>query len=478
MKLQIDRRDFLKATAAGAAVCLGVPPLLARDAPPLPPYIISPGCRKSKVRLAKLYLGRPGAHWPTPDLDLKAEREKYDGEFARMGKDFADVDFVIDELITSTEQAQQLVEALKGVDGILAIHLSMGIGGDLRALLSAGRPTMLFAAPYSGHEWVGFGRLMQEEQGALLDCMLTTDYSELAAAVRPIRAIHHLREAKILDVTAYDLPADYVTAVRDKFGTQIEQISRDQMLAAFDAVSDADAEVEAKRWIEGAEKIIEPNRDEIVRSCKLALAAERLLDEHDATMFTVDCYGSMWRQLPAYPCIAHARLNNMGLGGMCESDLRSCVTQILLQGLSGRPGFVNDPTMDISRNAIILAHCMGTPKMDGPDGDAAPYRLRTIMERQEGCVCQVRMRLNQRVTTAELIGTDELLYFTGEIIETPDSPRGCRTQITVRVDGDAETLWKNWTAGLHRVACYGDVTKDLQRFCRFTGVNMVNEALA
>ena len=88
------------------------------------------------------------------------------------------------------------------------------------------------------------------------------------------------------------------------------------------------------------------------------------------------------------------------------------------------------------------------------------------------------MRLNQKVTTAELIGTDELLYFTGEIIDTPDSPRGCRTKITVRVDGDAETLWRNWTAGLHRVTCYGDVTKDLKRFCRFTGVNMVNEAQA
>jgi hypothetical protein len=478
MRPQIDRREFLKTTAAGAAVCLGVPPLLAAGAPPSPPEIISPGCRRSKVRVAKLYLGRPGAHWPTPDLDLMAEMRRYEDEFVRMAGDFADVDFVANELITSTEQAQQLTDKLKNVDGILAIHLSMGIGADLRTILSAGRPTMLYAAPYSGHDWVGFGRLMKEKEGALLDCLLTTDYSQLAAAVRPIRAIHHLREAKILDVTARDLPAEYVNAVKEKFGTQIEQITREQVLAAYDAVSDADAEAEAKRWIAGAEKVVEPSRDEIFRSCKLALAAQRLLDEHDATMFTVDCYGTMWRQLPAYPCIALARLNNLGLGGMCESDLRSCLTQILFQGLSGRPGFVNDPTMDTSRNAIILAHCMGTPKMDGPDGEPAPYRLRSIMERQEGCVCQVRMRLDQKVTIAELVGTDQLLYFTGRIIETPDLPRGCRTKITVRVDGDAETLWKNWTAGLHRVTCYGDLTKDLERFCRFTGVNMVNEALA
>jgi L-fucose isomerase-like protein len=409
-------------------------------------------------------------------MDLKTEMQKYEAEFARMGKDFADVDFVVNELVTAPEQARQLQDKLKDVDGILAIHLSMGVTGDLRELLTVGRPTVLFAAPYSGHEWTGFGGLMKQKEGALLDCLLTADYGQLAVAVRPFRAIHHLREAKILDVTARDLSADYVKAIKEKFGTEIVRISREQMLEAYNAIPDADAEAEAKRWIDGAEKIVEPPREEIVKSCKQALASQKLLDDNDATMITVDCYGTMWRQLPAYPCIGHARLNGMGLGGMCESDLNSCMTQILLQGLSGKPGFVNDPTMDVSRNAIILAHCMGTPKMDGPDGETAPYRLRTIMERQEGCVCQVFMRVGKRVTTAELLGTDRLLYFTGEIIETPDLPRGCRTKIAVRVDGSAEKLWQNWTDGLHRVTCYGDLAKDLQRYCRFTGISMVNEA--
>jgi hypothetical protein len=476
MTIRIDRREFLRTTLAGAAVCLGPPALRASAAPPAGPKIVSPGCRKSKVRVAKLYLGRPGAHWPAPDLDLPAEMRKYEDEFARLVNDFADVDFAVTDLVTSTPQAQQLAERLKEIDGILAIHLSMGIMADLRALLSAGRATLLFAAPYSGHEWIGYGQLMQESGGTLVDCLLTADTTQLAAAVRPIRAIHHLREAKILDVTANDLPEEYVSAIREKFGTQIERVGGEEVLAAYDDVSDADAETEAKGWIDGAEKIIEPARDEIVRSCRLALAMQRLLDQHEATLITIDCYGTMWRQLPAYPCVGHARLNNLGLGGMCESLLESSVTQILLQSLSGRPGFVNDPTMDTSRNAIIQAHCMGTPKMDGPAGPAAPYQLRTIMERQEGCVCQVRMRLNQPVTSAQLIGTDRLRYFTGQIIDTPDGPRGCRTKIAVRVDGDAERLWRNWTGGLHRVTCYGDLTRDLERFGRFKGVTVVNEA--
>jgi len=155
------------------------------------------------------------------------------------------------------------------------------------------------------------------------------------------------------------------------------------------------------------------------------------------------------------------------------------MTHLIFQGLVGKPGFVNDPTMDVSKNSIILAHCLGTTKMDGPDKDAAPYKIRTIMERQAGAVIQAKMRIGQKVTQAILVGSDLLLYFTGEITETPVSleyDRGCRTKITVRLDGDAEKLWKNWSSGLHRVTCYGDLTKDLERFCRFKEIKLVNEA--
>jgi L-fucose isomerase-like protein len=169
----------------------------------------------------------------------------------------------------------------------------------------------------------------------------------------------------------------------------------------------------------------------------------------------------------------------MGLGGICESDLQSAMTHIIFQGLSGRPGFISDPTVDESKNSIILAHCLGTTKMDGPDKPADSYKLRTVMERQEGVVPQVEMQIGRKVTQAILIGTDKLLYFTGEIIATPvslEDDRGCRTKIDVRVDGDATRLWKNWTNGLHRQTCYGDITKELAMLCRFKDIEMVDEA--
>jgi len=372
-------------------------------------------------------------------------------------------------------------DLLRDVDGILAVHLTIWIGPILEAVLARKKPTMIFAAPYSGHEWTGYGGLLVREEGALAECLLTSDTRQLAFAVRPFRAIHHLREAKVLNLTTRPFE-EYAAAARGKFGTEIVRLERSRVLRAYEAVSDADARAETGRWLRGAQRLVEPSEEEVHRSCRLALALERILDEEGATVMAVDCYGSMWDKtitLPAYPCLGLSRLNNLGLGGICESDLRSAMTHILFQGLSGKPGFISDPTVDEGENSIILAHCLGTPNMDGPQRPAHPYKLRTVMERQEGVVPQVEMRVGERVTQAILVGMDRIQYFTGRIVAAPvglEHDRGCRTKIAVRIDGDLSRLWRNWSQGLHRQTCYGDLTRELQVFSKFKGITLVDEA--
>jgi hypothetical protein len=478
----LNRRQFIQlSAAAGGALCLGQSRLFSWDTSVPVSQLISPGCRRSKVKVARLYMGTSHGLWPKPDLDFEKEIAFYRGEFAKMKAEFSDIEFPVDELVTSPEQVSALRDRLTRVDGILGIHFNIGISDILKEILAVGRPTMVFAIPYSGHEWVGFGELRSQPLGARMDCLLTSDTRQLAVAVRPFRAIHHLGEAKILNLTTRDF-SEYASAAGAKFGTEIKPVTLDRVTALYDGVDDKEVQAEADRWIRSAVKVVEPSPKDIFKSVKLALALERLLAEEDATVMTVDCYGTMWDKtirLPAYPCLGFARLNNMGLGGICESDLRSAMTHIIFQGLSGRPGFISDPTVDESKNSIILAHCLGTPRMEGPAQPAAPYKIRTVMERREGVVPQVEMRVGQPVTQAILIGMDTIRYFTGKIIAAPvglDADRGCRTKIEVQVDGNITRLWRNWTAGLHRQTVYGDITREMGFFCRFKDIRMVDEA--
>jgi hypothetical protein len=480
MSGQINRREFLELTAGGA-MCFAGLGLFASGTRAAGSKLVSPGCRGSKVKVARIFMGTRSGLWPTPKLNFQEEIAAYGKQFARLSGELVDVEFPVDSLVTSVGDVQQIKGRLQDVDGILVIHLSMGTRGILEEIATAGKPTAVFAVPYSGHEWTSFGSLQRQPAGARMEFFLTSDYSRLAAAIRPFRAMHHLREAKILNVTTRSFQA-YADQMKAKFGTEMKQIDLDTVVRAYNAISDSDARAETERWIKGAEAVIEPSPQEIYKSCRLALAFENMLAEEDATVLTVDCYGTMWDKtikLPGYPCVGFCRLNDMGLGGICESDLRCAMTHILLQGLTGKPAFISDPTVDESTGSIILAHCMGSRKMDGPTGPASPYKLRSVMERQEGVTAQSEMRRGQKVTQAILIGTDQILYFTGEIIDAPvgvEVDRGCRTKITVKVDGDITTLWKNWSNGLHRQTVYGNVVKELGQFCRYTGIKMVDEA--
>ena len=480
MKRSLNRREFMQTAAAGGALYFGSPVFSALNKDLSVFEGKGPGWKRTKVKVARLYMGNPAGLWPKPNLDFKKEVRFYESEFDKLKDKISDIDFFVDELVTSPEQVVTLAEKIKDADGILVIHLSLQIMGILREILKLGKPTMVFAAPYSGHEWVWFGSLRKEELGAKMECILSSDYSQLAEALKPFRAIRHLKESKILNVTEREYDGKYFEEVKNRFGTQFEQISLDKMLENYNSIKDSEARQLTEKWINEAAEIIEPGREDIFKSCKMALAFQKLLDEENANLITVDCYGTMYEKLCksyAFPCVGFSRLNNMGFGGICESDLRSAMTHLIFQGLEGKPGFISDPTVDESDKSIILAHCMGTPRMDGPDKPPAPYKLRTIMERQEGVVPQVKMRIGQRVSQAILIGTDVIRYFTGEIIGVPEGDRGCRTKIKVKVDGDIEKLWKNWTSGLHRLTCYGDIIKDLEYFARFNGIKMINEAV-
>ena len=221
-----SRRDFLHLTATGALCSLGTPVFnlwsKTRQG------IISPGCRTSKVRVARLYMGNPEGLWPKPALNFKEEMKFYRDRFQELKAELDDVEFVVDELVTSPSQVIALKDRLQSVDGILVIHLSLNVSPILEEILAADQPTMIFAVPFSGHEWANFGSLRNQAKGAKMECLLTSDYRQLAVAIRPFRAIHHLREAKILNVTTNAF-ADYAGEIREKFGTEIKAIDRQRL---------------------------------------------------------------------------------------------------------------------------------------------------------------------------------------------------------------------------------------------------------
>jgi L-fucose isomerase-like protein len=168
-------------------------------------------------------------------------------------------------------------------------------------------------------------------------------------------------------------------------------------------------------------------------------------------------------------------LNDAGYYGVCEADLASTMTQILVTSFTGVPGFVSDPVFDASRNEVIHAHCVSATKMKGVAGPASPYIIRNHLETNEGAVLQVLLPAGETITVARFAEPGHMLVSTAEVLGPGDNHRGCRTQIRTRVP-DIDKWLHSWTAGLHRVIFYGDHVRTIEMLGRMMAFKVTREA--
>jgi len=424
------------------------------------------------VRVRVIFLAKPVPTWPTPYLDVQAECKRVDTELRRVAKQVPDIELVGGDLLRVAEDLEKLKGTMEGIDGIIVFNLTSTVGRLLNGITDYNIPTFLFSQPYSGHDWSTIADMQKE--GKRIDVMATSDFNELAPGLRTFRTVRRLRDSKIL--WTGDVSSDkFAQQVVEKFGTQILPISGDQMMAAYEAADKTEAATLAKEMSSKAKKVVEPSNEEIEKSTRFYLAMQNMLREAGAQAITINCLG-MFREgkLPAYPCLGFSRMNDDGLVGACEGDLYSTLTMLTFAYLVERPGFISDPVIDTSKDAVIHAHCVCATKMGGPDSKPCAYAIRSHMEDDKGAAMQVFMDIGQKITMARYLDTEAMMISTGEIVDVPESDRGCRTKITTKV-ADARKMLYQYTGGLHRVIFYGDHVQDVYRLSHFLNFKVIEE---
>ncbi len=425
--------------------------------------------------VAKVYLSSPQIYWPSPTLDVSKDVAEVEARLVEVARKHAgNVRFVGGEVLKSAEEVRPWIAKMGDIDGVLMIPLAQPTP-PLRAMVdNLTVPGLFFSRPYATHAWSGIADL--RKSGKKLDVVATSSYGNLDPYMRTFRTAHHLRKSKVLVGVA---TPDRAKAAADRFaqhfGTSFQIVTGPEFKEAFDAVDARAAQKEAGDFTRGALRVVEPKPQEILDGLRFYLALANMLKQEKANALTIDCFGTLAANtLPGYPCIAWSKFNDAGLYGVCEADLNSTMTQMLVTSYSGMPGFVSDPVFDISRNEVIHAHCVSATKMKGIDGPSYPYIIRNHLETNEGAVLQVLMPSEETVTVARFNGPSRCLISTAEVTGPVDSDRGCRSQIRTRVS-DAEKWLQNFTAGLHRVVFYGDHVRDVERMGRLMGFEVARE---
>ena len=425
--------------------------------------------------VARVYLASSQVHWPKPTLDVAQDVAEVEARLVEVQrKHTQNVRLVGGETLRTEQEVKPWLAKMGDIDGVLMVPVTQPTP-PLRPLLDALKvPGLFFSRPYATHAWSTIAA--QRKSGKKLDVVATTSYGDLDPYMRMFRTVHHLRNSKVLVGAATPAGRQATADAFSKhFGTSFKFVTGPEFRRAFDAVDERLAQKETNEFVRGALRVVEPSPKEIRDGLRFYLALKEMLKQEKANALTIDCFGSLAANtLPGYPCIAWSKFNDVGLYGVCEGDLLSTMTQMLVTSFSGMPGFVSDPVFDISRNEVIHAHCVSATKMKGINGPASPYIIRSHLETNEGAVLQVLMPSGETITVARFTDPARMLISTAEVTGPVNSDRGCRSQIRTRIP-DAEKWLQNWTSGLHRVIFYGDHVPAIERMGRLMGFQVVRE---
>ena len=509
----MNRRNFLTRAGTAAAGALGV---LAT------PTWLTAAEPKEKTRIRIIYAlhgeKQAGPDWPNKGFNFRPVMDRINATLARKCKGF---EFMSSQA-NGEEQAKKLLEqdkAAGNIDGYLVYQMNCW-NRVVQTLATSGKPVLyadfqfggsggflVYNAAFLRSQAPNVGFVASSKPGDLVEAVKCFQVvkqggtaSEFAAATARVRlkgtpgagrfagktdpvqclsaneCLGRLKEAKILAVRD-----DKSTGpAGEVMGVKVEQLPFAELNEAWKQADKAEACAVADRWAKAAKKVEGVSRETLETSAAMYLAEKALLTKHGAKGITINCLGGFYGgHIHAYPCLGFYQLNNDGLIGGCECDVRSAATMVIGTTLTqGRPGYISDPIIDTAKRQIIYAHCVAPSKAFGPAGKTNPYEILTHSEDRQGASIRSLLPTGYMTTSLEFDqGRKEILFHRALAVANDPDDRACRTKLCAEPVGDLEKLFRMWDQwSWHRVTFYGDLKQPVYALADAAGWKVVEEA--
>jgi hypothetical protein len=507
---QMNRRRFL---AAGCAACAGAAGLLVN---PRASWAAGGGKMRIRIIYALHAAQQPGPDWPNVGFDFRPVMERINTGLAQQCPDFE----FVSSLATGPEQAQKILDEDKSarIDGYLVYQMNAW-NRVVQTIATSGKPVLYADFQYGGSG--GFLVYMADfirKKAPNVGFVASSRFEDLVEAVKCFERVQKGGSAAdfvaataqvrtkntpkagdpackpdpVQTLSAQECLArmkqSRILAVRDQnsgpadslLGIPMEWVSFAEVNESWKAADKDESRAVANRWRQNAATVIGVSQETLDTSAAMYLGMKAVLKKHGANAITINCLGGFYGgHIHAYPCLGFHELNNEGLIGACECDVRSTATMVALTALTqGRPGYISDPVIDTAKHQIIYAHCVASNKVFGPQGPANPFAIMTHSEDRQGASLRSVLPLGYMTTTVEFEQSrKEVLFHRGKAVANDPDDRACRTKLAAEPVGDIEklfTLWDQW--GWHRVTCYGDLKEPVFALADALGYKVVEEA--
>jgi len=505
----INRRKFL----AGCAACVGTAGLLAK---PVPSF----ASKKDKMRIQVIYslhaAKQPGPDWPNVGFDFRPVMKRINAELAQKCPEF---DFV-SAMAKGPEEAKKILQANAsgGVDGYIVYQMNCW-NRVVQDIATSGKPVLYVDFQYGGSGgFLVYNAAFLRSKAGNVGFVASSNMDDLIAAVKcfsivgrggspsdfaaATKRVRMERTPKMGDMqckadnlrtvstdeSIRQMKKSKILSVRDQstgsggemLGIEVEKVSFAEVNAAWESADKDMSRHVARTWKNNAIRVVDVSDETLETSAAMYIGMKKVLKKHKANAIAINCLGGFYGgHIHAYPCLGFHQLNNEGMVGACECDIRSTATMLSIQAMTnGRPSFISDPVIDTAKRQIIYAHCVAPNKMFGPDGPSNPYAIMTHSEDRQGASVRSVLPIGYMTTTLEIRQPQkEIIMHLGKAVDNDPDDRACRTKLCAEPAGDIEKLfsmWDHW--GWHRVTCYGDIKKPVYSLADAIGWKVVEEA--
>ena len=236
---------------------------------------------------------------------------------------------------------------------------------------------------------------------------------------------------------------DYLLAKR-RWGIEYLDIPLERIYDVYDRIKDNEVGASCAAVASQALACREGTPEDMIKAMRLYRAIKRICKEEKLSAVTVSCF-KLIERTGTTGCLALAMLNDEGIIAGCEGDLQSVFTLLVAKALTGKVGFMANPSMINARNnEIILAHCTIGMKQ------TERYIIRNHFETESGIGIQGLL-------------PDEYYLSTGTLTENTNYINMCRTQVRVKMNTPADYFLKN-PLGNHHILLQGNYENSLNEF--------------
>jgi len=507
----MSRRHFL---ASGCTACVGAAGLAV-------PGRVHAAENGGKMRIRVVYSlhaeVQPGPDWPNVGFDFRPVMERFNGALASACPEFE----FVSSMATGEKQAREIRREDKkanNIDGYIVFQMNCwnrvvqtlaetdkpvlyvdfqfaGSGGFLvytAAFLRAAKPNLGFVASSRIEDLIAAVKCFDivGKGGSTADFVAATARVRRETTPKPGDLTCTPDPLKVLSTQECleRMKASKILAVRDEksgeeapiMGIPIVKVPFAEVNAAWKAADQDEARAIADRWQDSAARIEDVSRETLEQSAAMYLAEKAVLEKHGANAITINCLGGFYGgHIHAYPCLGFHELNNQGLVGGCECDVRSAATMVAFSALTqGRPGYISDPVVDTAKRQIIYAHCVASNRVFGPQGPTNPFEILTHSEDRQGAAVRSIFPTGY-LTTSIQVHQDrkQLLLHQGKAIANDPDDRACRTKLAAEPIGDIEKLFTQWDQwSWHRVTFFGDIKEPVYALADAIGFEVIEEA--